>query len=228
MPRHSPDALKTLDRSHRPCPNLLAAFITRAKARVTARGRAIRPDGRSAYKAPRLSTRQPRKPPDDASSKAPANAERFGARTLHFSNTANMDPACNRGPCPAAVSYCQQGGEALLAKDQLLETDPDHPAVRHGGSWGKGLYSLGPPRDERSARTLRRQNPRPVSRPAFRQGRGEDPSRSVFFFTMMIENRQSFGAKTPTGCKACLLYPDDRRHLSCCCRPKPERQEDGG
>lgn len=156
MPRHSPDALKTLDRSHRPCPNLLAS-ATRKRQRQTLRDLE---HGRFTSRTPQTWIRR-------------ATGDHVLQRCPVASKAAK--------PCWRKTSFSRRTPTTLRSG-----------TVDHGA---KGFLSLGPPRDERSARTLRRQNPRPASRPAFRQGRGEDPSRSVFFFTMMIENRQSFGAK---------------------------------
>ena len=71
----------------------------------------------------------------------PANRTNPRERSLtkdhSWFGTANIGQVCNLNQRPAAVPFCQSGGYTQLAKDQLLETNPD--GVRSGNTdqWQK-------------------------------------------------------------------------------------------
>ena len=113
MPRHSPDALKTLDRSHRQCSSFSWALTPAGYRTGCLRAaRATRPDGRSALRSLRF-VRRPirhRRGSNRSPSKKEESVMRRERRTLSLHSL--LDDA-NTGPRATGVGVLQHRPASL-------------------------------------------------------------------------------------------------------------------
>jgi hypothetical protein len=141
-----------------------------------------------------------KKPPDDASSRHPQTLRDLEHGTLHIRtpqtrirratgfHVLQRCPVASKAatPCWRKTSFSRRTPTTLRSGTVDHRARGCHVSGRRAMNAGQNPSPTGPS---------------PCPPPALRQGRGEDPSRSVFFFTMMIENRQAFRARLEQAAK---------------------------
>ena len=145
MPRHSPDALLSLDRSHRQCPPFPVP--------------SARPNKGSAAPAGAVPVKEPAPTAEPACHEGrPDRPGRKREVTIDASlfDTANTGGVCNPFQRPAAVPSCRPGGQSPIDERPASRDEPRRRAVRQHRSWDTRPCSA--PGDEPGNGTLHRQN----------------------------------------------------------------------